>query len=266
MAKPLHLKGQNPTNNFESGLDLLNDDPDDNLTDEEREELSQYFEQDGISEPEEDEDEDDKEEESSVEFDGFDTEDVEKPSKPTTPKDDPLIQEMQTMTPEKFQELIKSDPAKAMEMTVTAVLQKRGITNFDPRDVMKATQTYVSVQETRKSIAQQFNPAKNPKLKERALKIYKERGFDVRTNPMAEFDAFVIAAHQDPSLLADQDTAVRNEPPSNLNSRRRRNIPDTRLSSEDVRIAERMGVSLKDPKTVKRLVALKADYNRRRRA
>lgn len=245
--------------NFESGLDILNEED----SPEGSEDLKKYFdlEDDDAEDADPAEESEEKDDDTPV-FDGFDSNETDKPSNEDA--SDPILEEMRGMTPEKFTELVKSDPAKAMEMTVTAVLQKRGITGFDPREVMEATRTYVGVQDTRKAIAEQFKPAKNTKLRERAQQIYKERGFDVRKNPMAEFDAFVIASHESPELLSGEDEVVRNEP-TRSTRRSRQQAPDTRLTKADVEIARRMNIPLNDPKSVKRLVALKADYERRRR-
>lgn len=245
---------------FESGLDHLREE--NNVDPETQEELKEYFESEEPEEKETDADATTTEEETEAEpFGGFEAPKEENEE----PAADPLIEEMKSMTPESYQELMKENPAKALEMMVTHVMEKRGGMRFDPQKLMETSQTFATVQESRKFISKHFEPHKNPKLKEKAMEIYTSRGFDVTKHPKAEIDAFMIAAQENPDLLNAESGDVKNEPTTTINRRRRPEANTTKLTKSDREIADRMGIDLNDPKAVRRLAALKADYNRRRR-
>lgn len=255
-----------------SGQDILRnlDDADQRtaMTPEEAEKFKAYFEP-GALDDDDDHDDDPKNldeskdaDDEAVGFDGFASAPNESTTTPAAT--DPLMIEMQSMTAEKFQELIKNDPTKAMEMAVISVIEKRGLRGASVADVQQMTQQVVSQQDMRRIIAERFSPHKNTELRDRAKAIYDQRGFDVRKNPQAELDAFILASQESPTLVKHRSEDTENQITPRSRGRSRK-MPDTRLTKDDLRIAQKMGIDLSDPKVARRIVEVKADYERRRR-
>lgn len=178
--------------------------------------------------------------------------------------------ELADMTPEKFAELVKTDPGKAMDLALELKIRQMGLSPNSQRDLIgDATKRLAhdqTVKERRADIAREFNPEKNKKLHEAAKKVYAERkgrGISIDNDPDAEYDAYVKAMKENPALApAIRGRGGRNAFAQPGAGGKKKDTIQLTKSQKD--IAERWDLNIRDPKVARSIAEGARSINSRR--
>lgn len=179
------------------------------------------------------------------------------------------------LTQEQFDEMAKNDPVKAFNMIMDQWAENRGISSASSDEaVEKATKKLTHTQQVsnwRARINERFTPKTNQRLKDAAHEVYKRRandyGITSKTDPRAEYDAFVIALDEDPSLMPTSSSRGRASKSGRTSPNKRTQSSannEIRLTQRMIDIGTNMGLDMTDPKIARRILERKAEYDARR--